>query len=230
VTDYTSSAVTNYTWPFTTTSVSFALNDTSCTCSTIGSDLVWTRWNLEASTTATNTATIVATYVWNNWNTQWNIRSAATVEEDRRRLREWETRQEEMRRDAAKRAERALEAEKRAEELLRSTLSVQQREDLEKNKYFFLETLDATGRKRRYRIDRGTHGNVKEVNEQGSVLREFCVQPEGVPVPDSMLAQKLYLEHDLRGFLNQANVTRIEAGQRVFRETTTEVLRDAGYR
>jgi hypothetical protein len=92
-------------------------------------------------------------------------------------------------------------ANRRAEALLRGCLTPEQQHDLETKGCFYVETPGG----RRYRIDRGTHGNVKRLDERGSILAGYCAQPNGIPVADSMLAQKLALEADEDGFLRVAN-------------------------
>lgn len=96
-------------------------------------------------------------------------------------------------------------ANRRAEDLLRRELTPEQLEDLEKKGCFYLESIDQKGERRRYRIDRGTHGNIKLLDPKGSILGTYCVQPDAVPVADSMLAQKLWIEGNEAGFLRVAN-------------------------
>lgn len=119
-------------------------------------------------------------------------------------------REKKLREEAEARVLKAKMAEARAERLLRSCLSEQQVEDLDKKGSFYIEIQAANGKKERYRIDRGSHGNVKQVDEKGSIVRSFCIQPSGVPVPDVMLSQKLYLEasDETRAkFWETANIT-----------------------
>jgi hypothetical protein len=64
----------------------------------------------------------------------------------------------------------------------------------------------------RYRIDRGSHGNVKQIDEKGSIIRSFCIQPEGVPAGDVLLTQKLWLEasdETRNKFWETANITEM---------------------
>lgn len=90
----------------------------------------------------------------------------------------------------------------RAEALLRRNLSAEQVDDLLSKGCFYVSVGG-----RRYRIDRGTHGNIREVDAAGRSIARFCAQPSGVPVADSMLAQKLALEADEAAFLRVANRT-----------------------
>lgn len=97
---------------------------------------------------------------------------------------------------------RAEAAEKRAEQLLVENLSLKQREEYLRHKAFTVH-----GRIARYRIRRGRSGNVDVVNEQGILTHRLCAHP-GAQVPDcdTMLAQKLMLEHDEHAFVRRANV------------------------
>lgn len=98
-----------------------------------------------------------------------------------------------------------IAAKGRAERLLLGALGPEQRKDLTEKNCFYLHTQSG----RRYRIDRGTHGNVKLVDEKNGVISRFCAQPPGVPAEDAMLAQKLMLETDEQSFLRVANETRM---------------------
>jgi len=105
-------------------------------------------------------------------------------------------REKRYREEAEKKVLEAKLAQERAERLLRMCLSEEQIDDLDKKKCFYIKVKNRYGTEEKYRIDRGSHGNVKQVDEKGSIIRSFCVQPNGVPAADSMLAQKLYLEAD----------------------------------
>lgn len=179
--------------------------------------------------TATNvtTATAVNHYAWNVWNDRHErIREAGTRAQEiqrysRRKLTEEELlaalEQEKIAREQAeKRAAEARMAEKRAEDLLRLCLSPQQIEDLEKKKCFYVEiegpSFMKSGKKERYRIDRGSHGNVKQIDDKGSIIRSFCIQPSGVPAGDVLLTQKLWLEaseETREEFWATANITTL---------------------
>lgn len=106
-------------------------------------------------------------------------------------------------REAAERREREAAANVRAEALLRASLTREQRENLDLFGCFYLNTKAG----RRYRIDRGTHGNVKLVDARGCELERLCAQPNGVPTCDAMLAQKLALEANEESYRRVANIT-----------------------
>ncbi len=205
----TTGAISNtYTWTAwnvnynITGSVSLTNTTASTTDLMAINNYIWSAWNAQGTTSGTCPITIDNT--WGNWvdrNDQLAaLRTAGAISHYSRRqmseeelLRELQ-REKKMREAADKRAAEALMAQKRAENLLHSCLSPQQAEDLQKKNCFYVEIEGRTGRKERYRIDRGHQGNVKQVDEKGSIIRSFCVHPVGVPVADTMLAQKLFLE------------------------------------
>lgn len=93
--------------------------------------------------------------------------------------------------------------ESRALQLLRSWLSLQQRLEFERKGYFDVVGCD-TGK--RYRIRRGTSGNVNELDEYGRLGIGWCFVPVGGLVEgDVMLAQKIALETDEERALSIAN-------------------------
>nr|WP_271497733.1 hypothetical protein [Bradyrhizobium sp. CCBAU 11357] len=87
--------------------------------------------------------------------------------------------------------------------LLRSWLSPQQRVEFDRKGYFDVVGGD-TGK--RYRIRRGTSGNVNEIDEYGRRGMGWCFVPIGGLVEgDVMLAQKIALETDEARALSVAN-------------------------
>jgi hypothetical protein len=178
----------------------------------------WGAWN--ASTTNYATTNLVAT--WPTWNEAYLAHAAQmavagrapTQEElkaaDERRKAEDAWRAEQVRSAREQEARRAVEASaarRRAGDLLHRSLTPEQREDLKRRDCFFMDSIAANGERRRYRIDRGTHGNVKLLDKDGRIIGRYCVQPNGVPVEDCMLAQKLWLESNEAGFIRAANFT-----------------------
>ncbi len=117
-----------------------------------------------------------------------------------------------LRRENARKArllqeEKRKIAEARAEALLLHHLSPQQVADLKAKKCFYVFTKDG----HRYRVDRGSHGNVKKVDAQDRIIESLCIQPVGVPIPDILLAQKLMLECNEEEFRRIANIVRRRA-------------------
>jgi hypothetical protein len=95
--------------------------------------------------------------------------------------------------------ERAI-AKKRARKLLVENLSEEQKKMYEEKGCFIVEVEGV-----QYRIDQGTHGNVKELDKNGKPVYSYCVQPDGVPAEDAMLAQKLALQTNIAYFKQRAN-------------------------
>jgi hypothetical protein len=175
----------------------------------------WPHWN-QTYTTGSIAGTNMDVNIWSNWIEEHGAHQArraqavarpseaqvaAALEQERR----WRAEGEE-------RARKIREAEAKAEKLLRSCLSAEQIEQLETRNCFYVEVREADGKKQRYRIDRGFQGNVKQVDEKGSIIRSFCIHPDGVPIPDVMLAQKLWLEasEETRAeFWETANITAL---------------------
>lgn len=186
---------------------------TSTTAATIDTE-IWTAWNAVYFNSSITTGTTTnATYTltdrtWGAWNTNHEefveLREAnadAYLRYSRRNLTEEELKRElerekRYREEAEKRAKAAEEAKQRAERLLLANLTPKQREDLKTKNCFYIEIPLGDGKVERYRIDRGTHGNVKQIDDRGSIIRSFCIQPDGVPAADAMLAQKLFIEAD----------------------------------
>ena len=117
-----------------------------------------------------------------------------------REQREWDAAQ-------ARDRERREAVQKRARELLCRSLTREQRQSLGEHGYF---DLNVGGR--HYRIRQGTHGNVRLLNG-GQEVTSYCIQPNGVPTEDAMLAQKLLLETDEPSFLRIANARPLIIGR-----------------
>jgi hypothetical protein len=168
------------------------LISTVSTATTALNEIVWTNWS--NSFTLSNTSNVVP------------MRRQALSPEEAARRREESIRYEAQRREETIRieAERSV-AKDRAEKLLRDGLSPRQCEELAAKGFFTLETL-SKGQRKIYRIERGRSRNVKQVDDNGRVIKTLCAHPaEYVPDADTMLAQKLWLETAEDEFLRVAN-------------------------
>jgi hypothetical protein len=104
------------------------------------------------------------------------------------------------------RQEKLNRSQDRALKLLRTSLSKKQLERFEKDQCIPVDT--AKGNK--YLIRKGRSGNVWELDKNGKAKAKLCAHPvTNVPDYDTMLAQKLYLEHMEDEFLRMANRTPI---------------------
>lgn len=193
--------------------------DNGATVTGSTSTITWQSWITSASTLTSGQAWIVWNHAitgtgCNTWTTIDNVIRAH--EEHARAWITWVRAADETHEQRAERTRRAAEAarlaeaarqqreaaKQRARKLLVACLDERQRKTYAERGFFYVLTKSG----KCYRIDQGTHGNVKLVEERGRrVLGSYCIQPDGVPDEDAMLAQKLHLEADEPGFLRIAN-------------------------
>lgn len=186
---------------------------------------IWHTWN-DVHTYAVSQQTLHVWQTWNDNDVLSSRRAPPRVIEtpEQRRVREEQeqryraeqaaanARYEEERRASENRRK---EAEDRAMKLLVSMLSDQQKSDLKNYKHFFVEAPSG----RLYRIDYGTHGNVKVVDRQTrKIVERLCIQPNGVPAGDANLMQKLLIETAEDLFRSHANIT-LEDGRVLYGKT-----------
>jgi hypothetical protein len=94
-------------------------------------------------------------------------------------------------------------AEERGEKLLLENLTKEQKKDYKKNKYFIVKGGD-TGKS--YKIKKGHHSNVYELDKEGNQLVGWCFIPAGsLCSGDVMLSQKIGLELHEKEALKVAN-------------------------
>jgi hypothetical protein len=168
---------------------------------TTSSDITWTAWasDWDSTTTAITIGTGEETWYW------WNAAEGESAEQAAARLERERIRAEEQRIVA----EARKEAEARAEKLLQETLSEEQRKEIERHRYFTVESL-STRRRYRVRTDKGRHGNIEEVDESGRVLNKLCCAPHGnIPHADALVGQALNLRLNEDEFRRAANITRV---------------------
>lgn len=198
-----------------------------CGATTSTATVTWTNW-CQTITTATTAST--ANPIWLKWSINangtdtadtawvtWVTSGTTTITSGHAYQPYVDTRTPEQKaaddaRIAAERAEIQRKAElaaaerraaiERARALLLSMLTVQEREQYQREQFF---DVIAKHSKRRYRIRQGSHGNVRLLDAAGREVASYCGQPNGVPTEDSMLAQKLQIEHDEDEFLRHAN-------------------------
>lgn len=166
------------------------LDASSMTNETVTLSQTWTVWNGATGTTTTYTNANATFGVW--------VQAQRETEEQKAAR---EARQAEWAAEQKKREQERKEAEARAEALLVAALTAEQRAQKQRDGWFLVDCKSG----KRYRIDRGTHGNVKELDDAGRVVATLCAQPDRVPAPDAHLAQKLMLETDEAAFLRVAN-------------------------
>lgn len=179
------------------------------------STVIWQAWAGNYGPSMTNTATTTGGIIWHNWNeviathghriVQDHDYAAACgriVTPEERARRDAETAALQAKYEEEKRFRIAAEA--KAELLLQRLLTDEQRESLKEKRCFYLHSKG-----RKYRVDRGQHGNVKLLDEKDKIIESYCIQPKGgLPDADAMAAQKLLLETDPEMFARVANITR----------------------
>lgn len=184
---------------------------TFTTCYGTTTDATWVLWNQQ--TTAVTDAT------WYQWQVQpgvlqQQVMTPEQIAEQNRAMQEVHDRmlrdQERYRQEYDERCRREQEARTRARELLVGTLSPAQLEEFNTKRYF---TVIGSRSRHRYRItcDR-MHGNIYEYEGEPPAevaVASWCAAPEGVPLEDALLGQKLFLEHDEPSFLRLANRTQL---------------------
>lgn len=196
----------------TTTGIYTYANTFQSTASTIlDTETTWITWVDDDVNSGT---TSYLSTIWNSWTVatadNWIDLSGVAQQQVQtaEQLAAAQLLAERRQREDAARQHAIHAASTRARTLLLALLSVAQREQFERDRYF-----DVIGHhsKRRYRIHQGTHGNVRLLDDKGREVTRYCGQPVNVPAEDAMLAQKLQLEHDEQGYLRAANATHLRA-------------------
>ena len=215
---YTASSTTGTIWPLWVN----ATNTATTSAGTTGT--IWRHW-VTSDTTGTmctvtpiwanwvngsNTITTTGSLAWANWNNTSN--SSITLHpETPEQVTTRNQRYENERKIRAEEDQKRIRAEERATQLLVSVLSEEQCKDFAAHGYFFVDAPSG----RRYRIDKGRSGNIKVIDRVTGVWTEsLCVhQRDSIPIPDTMLMQKLLLETGAEEELRRvANITRKNGG------------------
>lgn len=169
----------------------------------------WYIWNQ----LGTQTATITSNSVWTQWATYPIIGTSSGITTTGSTfIRPAAATPQELQALAARRAENERryeahcsardQADAKARLLLLDHLTPKQRQDFEATRAFFVQGPSGI----RYRIRHGRAGNIDAINPEGRIIHRLCAHPvDDVPHFDTMLAQKLMLEHDDLGFTQMAN-------------------------
>lgn len=191
----------------------------ACYSGTSGASSVWYGWCDATVTTGTSTTYSITDNVWVGWttaegtsattNAAWSgwvtvkgyTYTPVNETEETKRLRL--ERQAEAKQQQEERDRKLKEANERADNLLKSFLTPEQVEQLDKLKCIIVTTPKGNT----YKISRA---NVEELNPEGKPQASFCIHPDyslNLPSGDSMLAKLLMLETDEKKFLKIANRT-----------------------
>lgn len=163
-------------------------------------DEVWNHWN----TASTTNACTQHRFVWNDWNDKHErMRETRAQREARQAEDKFRAEQAEIARKA--RVAEIENAKEKAYKLLLSSLDDKQKTELKDKGFFHCKSRKGVV----YRIYKGTHGNVKRLDDKGKEIEKLCIQPDNVPDFDAMLAQKLHIEYNEDDFRKTANITRL---------------------
>lgn len=182
-----------------------------CTSSSSSSSCVWSVWNQQqysgqsASvwTTWCGLNQVQGAYsslstdsTWLAWQVQSNVHNSLAANEIAAQVRR-DREEAEAKRQAARR---------RAKKLLRSLITDEQSDSLERDNSFI---VTAPKSKSRYRIQRGYQGNVFSIDDAGRAIYRYCAHhaDPNIPTEDHMVTQMLMLLHDEEAFLRIANRT-----------------------
>lgn len=181
-------------------------------------DYTWDCW-----TSGTYGATISVgaadtnKYVFGHWVEEKREEKAKNKKENKAKLRKerveakreeelrlrTEMRLEEERQLQEERSKAHKAAEKKAHKLLTDNLTKEQLDCLNKNGYFRVKAQSG----KHYDINKNPNYNVISLDRFRKKKKQHCALPEkNVPHYDTMLAQKLMLEHKEKEFLKIANV------------------------
>lgn len=172
-------------------------------------NMIFTYWVTSATTTTTDTfttsqSTAANSTVWQIWCNEIvpGTNTYRVPELTEAQKAEQAATRERYRLEELERKRIQAEADARAEELLLANLSYAQ-----KNEYKQTQSFTVIGTKdRRFRVRKGRVGNVDVIDARGIIVDRLCAHPsDGVPDCDTMLAQKLVLEHDDDFFMRVAN-------------------------
>lgn len=172
-------------------------------------DYIWTYWSGTSSTSSTTYTSTTET--WSNWIAVYETTTGRLVRHvepppqqilTAEQIRAQDERMAQYRREAAARQAERDKAIETARRLLMENLTPEQLEQFKRDQSFVV-----VGRNhRRFRIREGRSANVDVINPDGRISHRLCAHPqEQVPDFDTMLAQKLMLEHDDEHFMRLAN-------------------------
>lgn len=166
----------------------------------------WTSWQQDtnANCTANTAVTTTLDLVWYSW---YDSSRQAVNQPYIRFAPDYPVQTAEA--QAAREVERVErirvrnEANARAELLLKENLDAKQLQELAGTDRFTVISKDGT---RHYRIFRGRSRNIERIDALGRRMHTLCAHPvDDVPDADTMLTQKLMLEHCEEDFLKVAN-------------------------
>ena len=170
-------------------------------------NIAWDTWTSSTTTSAITTAATTGTGVWGVWIDDCRaIRvSDESDEQARQRVRMYESEVHAQRKADIQREKEFKERKAKANKLLRDALDRKQKKDFDKRQFFYVRGGESGNL---YKIKKGRIGNVEVVDSLKRVKQKLCAHPQiSCPDEDTMLAQKVMIEHMENQFRDVANIT-----------------------
>lgn len=162
------------------------------TAATYNTTVIWPMWTADVGTNYTSCGTV-------NTVPAWREPTPEEREAERQASERWRAQQEEQRR-------KREQAQQKAKAILEQHLTEEQRAQLARDKFFVVQGSKG----RQYRVRQGRSMNVDRLDEAGQPIERLCAHPAvACPDEDTMLVQKLHLEHDEEDFYRIANKARV---------------------
>jgi hypothetical protein len=171
-------------------------------------DPTWYTWTSDGTSTSSSGALNITGSTWTAWIGAGNYGSVVSdgYHPTPEQQATWEREQAKLQANADKAQAERVEAVMKAKALLASMLDEQQRQQLERDRFF--DFVSQTGKKMRMKSFSCSR-NVDELGEDGKRIKTFCAHPGqyDLPVEDHMVAQLLALQHNEEAFMRVANMS-----------------------
>ena len=187
-----------------TTSTGYIWNEWASTASTTTATTeIYTKWISESLTITTN---VISGYIYAQWveehETALQVRHE-TEQQRIRRLAEQERERQHYQQQRMLREVAENKANQAAKQLLVSALNKTQRMEYIKEGFFFV--MSPSGALYRIREGRSINIDLMKGNSRTEVHKRLCAHPKiACPNGDTMLTQKIMLEHQEKDFLRIA--------------------------
>ena len=176
---------------------------TSCSTTATTATTTTGAWNTWCSST-TSSITTSSNEIWIGWLNDDN-RIVITEEALRENQAQYEASLERERELQKKWAKEHEEKRAKAMKLLLDSLNRKQKRDFKQRSHFYVRGGKSGDL---YKIVKGRQGNVKLMDKKKRVIQSLCAHPKiHCPDEDTMLVQKVMIEHMEDHFRDIANIT-----------------------
>lgn len=185
----------------------------------VPSSTIWREWTSYTTTGTSATTTDIfsiwcdstastgTSTVWADWVSEYTTIQIDRAEQLRHEVERQQAMQQFRERanlEYVERQKKQLQAKRKAKMLLLENLDMEQFKDFHKEGHFFVKS--PSGRLYRIREGRSINIDLMKGNSRIEVEKRLCAHPDVIcPNEDTMLAQKIYLEHMEQQFLQIAN-------------------------